>query len=203
MRTNPVMGGVLLVMAALGWCGASARADAVAKPTVDYTADSIMESGGVTMKSTVYHSGAKQRRETSMGGQRQIMILRPDRGVSLVLMPQQQMYMEMPLGAGGGPQADPAEGDWDRTEVGTETVNGVQTTKYHVTGRSPSGETSEGTMWFTTEHIMVKMEVTMHSGGRTQQVRTELTNLKVGPLDPSLFEPPAGYRAMTMPAMPQ
>jgi outer membrane lipoprotein-sorting protein len=167
------------------------------EPKVDYSADSAMEAeGGMTMKSRVYSSPGKQRIEMGGAGGT-VTIMRRDKKVMWQLMG--NMYMEMPMDRADS--RDPHDMDVQMTAVGEETVNGVRTTKHKVIATMKDGKKFGGFFWVTKDHITVKMDLLYKEGDMKMRMTNELTNLKVGKLDPKLFEIPPGYTKNDMGAM--
>ena len=150
------------------------------EPKVEYSADSTMEAeGGMTMKSRVYHAPGKQRME--MGGEGgQVTIMRKDKKVMWQLMG--DMYMEMPMNQSDS--QDPHDMDVQMTTVGEETVNGVKTTKSKVIMTKKDGSKFGGFFWTTKDGITVKMDLLSKEGDKKMRMSSEMTNLKVGKLDP-------------------
>lgn len=169
------------------------------QPKADYRADTLMATAEGQMKGEVFASGMKERREFSVGGRRHVMIVRRDKGVSWMLMPEQKMYLEQKLGKDGMPQDRFAGGRLERDALGTESVNGVDATKYRVHGETPEGDPFEGIMWMTPEEIPVRVL----TGKGDDQVRMELTGLVVGDVDAGKFEIPSGYQRFQLPAPAQ
>jgi hypothetical protein len=172
------------------------------QPQVEYSADSYMETEQLTMKSKVYHSAGKERKEQEMGGEKQVTIMRMDKQLLWTVMPSQQMYMEMSLQGKQrppGPSDDTSNYTYERTEVGPDVVAGHQTTKYKVIATNPKGEKMGGFLWVTREGIQIKMDLVALVEGSKTRMKTGLTNLKIGKQDPSLFEVPANYTKMMMP----
>jgi hypothetical protein len=116
--------------------------------------------------------------------------------------------LEFPAGRGPGAQrfasffrpsdVENACGDWQKMatarggechKVGNETVNGRSTIKY--AAKSASGDAS--TIWVDPK-IAFPVKWEGKSGGG------ELQNIQVGTQSSSLFEVPAGYKKMEMPA---
>lgn len=97
-------------------------------PCVEFSADLIRSSGGESDRSKVYLKGDLRREETFEDGELSaVTIFRPDKRVTWNLMPEDEMYMEVPLVEG----MDGAEGNIDKLEnsttveiLGEETVNG-------------------------------------------------------------------------------
>lgn len=122
-----------------------------------------------------------------------------------VLMHDQHMYMEMPLNQPNPMMAqapkvatsfdpnNPCASQLGVTckKVGTETVNGRVCDKW----QSTSDEGGATTMWMDQKlHFPIKSVSSNGSG-------MELSNVKEGKPDASLFQPPAGYRKFDMSGM--
>jgi len=171
------------------------------QPQVEYSADSYMETEQLTMKSKVYRAPGKERKEQTMGGENMVTIMRTDKQLIWTLMPG-EMYMEMSLQGGQQPQGtgdDPSTYTYERTEVGPETIDGHQTTKYKVIATNPKGEKMGGFMWVMSNGIQMKMDLIGKTGNTKSRMKTGLTNLTIGRQDPKLFEIPEGYTKMVMP----
>ena len=163
---------------------------------IEYSADEIIVSGGMTIRSKVFYAPGKFRKEQSMEGMQQITIIRQDQGLMWILMPN-RMYMEVSTADGKG-MRDGITGDFTKDTIvhsvlGEEIVNGVKVTKNKVTVKDPMGGKFEGLMWQSKNGIIVKME--------TEQMTLELKNLRQEAQDPELFEIPRGYKKMDMPGM--
>lgn len=167
-------------------------------PTVEYSGDSRMEANGMAVSMKIFQAKEKQRIEMSnpqMGGNT-VMIMRMDKKVSWNLMPEQKMYMEVSLEEAQKRSGDMRECTWDATEKGSESVNGVSAKKSHAVVKCPDSE-YEGDFWVTGEGIGVKMDVTGKTkDGEKIHMKQEMSNLKIGKQDASLFEIPAGYTSM-------
>jgi hypothetical protein len=172
---------------------ATAQGAGLPTPTVEYSADRVMETEAGTFEGKVYAAKDKERSETSMSGMTSVMILRRDKQLGYMLMPTQKMYQQMDFAKAqaqsGGQPADQVE----ITEVGTDTIEGQPTTKYKLIMKDGS---AGGFMWFTRDGIMMKMDSVVKNGRDKSRVTITLKNLKVGSQDASLFEVPAGYNAM-------
>jgi hypothetical protein len=188
-----------LLAAVLVLAGA-AQAAGPAKAKVEYSADSEMETSEVSMKGHVNVTPTRERREmVADGGDKMIMIMRPDKKLVWTLMPSEKMYMEMSIAeAVSKDKTDPSQYQIEQTVVGPETVNGVATTKSKIIMTGPKGEKMGGFMWMTKDNIMVKMDAIAIEKNQKMRFKTELTNLKIGKQDAALFEIPEGYSKMSM-----
>jgi hypothetical protein len=136
------------------------------------------------------------------GGMQIVTILREDKGVVWSIIGP-GMYMETAFGEEVQGR-DPGRGLVlpDDTEVvefeelGRETVNGVDTTRYRVLMRDDERDT-EGLYWLSDDKIPMRMQVTPQDGSY-DTVTIETTDLSIGPQADELFELPAGAQAMSM-----
>lgn len=161
-----------------------------------YSADMVITSKeGQTMTNKIYVDSGKIRTDINANGMQVSSIVRPDLKKVYSVMTAQKMVMEMPydpdkykkqMAAAAGP-----EGKFET--VGPESVEGVACTKYKVTS-------SEGKVVFYWIDVATKAPVKMASEDGSFSVLWK--NYKDGAQDAALFEPPADYKVMTMPAMP-
>lgn len=178
----------------------AAYADPLPVPTVEYSADRIIESEAGTFTGKVYSAKDKERSEIQTNGMQMVMILRKDKQLGYMLMPAQRMYQQLDFSTAqkqsGGPDTEGVE----ITKVGTESIEGHSATKYRMVLKDG---TAGGFMWITDDGIPVKMDMLSKSGKDKSRTTVTLTNLKIGAQDPQLFEVPADYKALPrMPNLP-
>lgn len=180
--------------------GGAGRAEKLMEPEVEYSADSAIETRMGVVKGKVYHARAKERQELGgeMTGVESIAIVRKDKGVVWVLMPASKTYIEQPLGE--GTSSNMPDGDYELSEIGVETLNGHKTTKSKFTCALKDGGKLEGFLWMTGEGIAMKMDAVVKD--TDARVKIELTNVKTGKQDDSLFELPAGYNKLSVINLP-
>jgi outer membrane lipoprotein-sorting protein len=165
----------------------------------EFSADLLLKQGGQTTTGKVYVKGDKTRQEIIQQGQKQITILRPDKGVTWILMPAEKRYMEMSSeeGAAYDPQSDPNIKDKAEIKLlGKETVNGYVCDKYQYIYR----DTSLGTLtqWVSKQlNVPIKTEYKSASG----YMLTEYKNIKEGNVQNSLFDVPGDYMLLSVPGM--
>jgi hypothetical protein len=151
------------------------------------------------------------RFETEEGSRGGVLLMDIAKGSSIVLMPQQHMYMEMTQGLGvqrssaffRPTDVDNACPEWQRASaeyakkplvschrVGEDTVNGRATVKYEGT----SAEGDQGSAWIDRSlRFVIKWQ------GKNGVM--ELHDIKEGPQPSSLFEIPSDYQKFDMGAM--
>ncbi|MBX3235244.1 MAG: hypothetical protein KF814_03750 [Nitrospiraceae bacterium] len=166
--------------------------------TVEYSADSVMETeGGMTVKSRLYQAPGKQRMEMG-GAEGGVTIIRKDKQVMWQLIG--DMYMEMPFDQS---KSSGLEGFdiQEQTEVGQEVINGMKTTKTKVIAVKKDGSKFGGFFWTTKEGVVVKTDMLSKEGDRKVRIALELSNVKIEKQDPALFEIPPGLTKNDMGAM--
>ena len=157
----------------------------------DFSADMVAKDKGQTMKGKAFVSGDKSRMEMQEG----VIITRLDKKVTWMLMAEQKMYVEGQI----KPGAVPVERDSTRVEkvlVGKEAVDGKPATKYKMTFSEGRGKTTVYQWFLDGNGFPVKTAALDNSWSY------EYKNIKEGTQPASLFEVPAGYKKMDMPAMP-
>jgi hypothetical protein len=168
-------------------------------PTVEYSAERVIESPAGAITGKVFSAKGKERTETNIGGMQSVLIIRQDQQVGWMLLPAQKMYQTLDFAQ--VQQMQPGAAPADKvtfTQLASETVDGFRTTKYQMVMKDG---TAEGYFWITDQGIPVKMEMTTRatnskSAPAQAAIKMTLRNLKVGRQDPALFELPAGYAAM-------
>lgn len=189
LKRMVILGSVLL--------GLSVAITASAKTTAEYSATSITETADGKIESMIYHAGDKERRESNIEGEKTTLIIRRDKHLIWMLMPEEHAYIKMKLGE------SPDKGDVSgfqikQTTVGPETIDGIKTTKSKIIAKNAKGEKFGGFWWTTKEGIVIKMDMISVEKGGKQRIKTQLINLKIGKQNPGLFEIPAGYAEMNM-----
>ncbi|HKE94413.1 MAG TPA: DUF4412 domain-containing protein [Povalibacter sp.] len=184
----------LLILFSLGLAIAlRSQAAGLPVPTVEYSADRIIESDAGTISGKVYAAKDRERTETNMGGMQSVMILRRDRQLGWMLMPMQKMYQQLDFAKAAQQSGAAPDDQVEITVVGSESVEGFAATKYKMLMKDGS---AGGFIWITQEGIPVKMDMLSKSGRDKTRITMTLKNLTIGAQDPQLFELPADYAAM-------
>jgi len=165
---------------------------------VEYSADTKMEANGMIMNGKVYHGRDKDRMEMNVGGSNTVMIIRTDKKIAWMLMPEQKTFMEMSLEESQKKNNDMTQCTVEQKAAGTETVNGIKANKSTVSLTCPDNKGYKGIMWVTKDAIMVKMDVTSTNEGEKVRVVNELSNLTLAKQPANLFEVPPGYQPMNL-----
>lgn len=172
-----------------------------ASPAAEFTADLIRITGSENVTSKVFVKGKMRREEVLEDGEvAAINIARIDKGVSWTLMPDEKMYMEMPLeGMRVGAMEDIEEIE-SRTKMkllGKETVNGFACEKRQYE------DATEGivTVWFSPK-LNYPVRINVKAFGADEEMTMDYRNIKTGTLEDSLFEVPKGFQKFGIPGMP-
>lgn len=191
--------------AALMLSGAAAHADGLpfGQPKVAYSAVTVTEVGGQAIQTRVYYAPGHQRNEVDTAVGEQIMLMDFEKKVSYMLLPMQQAYMELPMGAngmGGEMTGKNPEGTVEHETMGRETIDGQETTKYRFSVTTSEGSVN-GFAWVTDEGILMRSETettTSQGGQNPGRIVIRLKDLRIGPQDPALFELPKDFQKMQM-----
>ena len=162
----------------------------------EFSADTVLTTEGQKMTGKIFSKGEKSRMEMGSQGQRMIMISRMDKKVVWNIMPDQKMYMEMPINPKKSVPRTEIKGEIDRKQIGKETIDGHPSIKYLVTFKD-GAETMQVHQWMATD---IKFPV--KSADINNKWIQEFKNIKMGAQPDSLFEIPAGYNKMQLPAKP-
>ena len=165
----------------------------------EFSADLLLKQGGETMTGKVYIKGDKTRQEFVQQGQKQIRIIRNDKGLMWILMPAEKIYMEMSSQESGAYDPTLDQNIEDKAEMkllGKETVNGYVCDKYLYSYHDTSMGTT--TLWISKKlNYPIKTEYQSSSG----DMLVEYKNIKEGNVQNSLFDVPGDYMLLTVPGM--
>jgi len=163
-------------------------------PEVSYAADLTMQADGQTITGRVHGDRGIERREIRHPGGTEILLIDRATRTGLLLLPQEQAFVSLDFHEIEGAGMDQLQ--WTTTREGEDRVQGIRATRYRVEGRSPDGSRASGHAWVTPEGVVVRQDLLIDTQERNGRVSMTLTNLRVGPQDPSLFLPPEGWRAI-------
>jgi uncharacterized protein DUF4412 len=178
------------VLAVLCLTSPLVKAQSLFKP---FSADQVHTMGNKTTKGKVYASEKAFRIESEEKGKKSISIMRFDRDVMWVLMPEQKMYMEMPFG-GISDVAASLKG----TKVQLAALGSEQVGPYHC-DKARVQVTFEGKAYTAIEWAAKELNgFVVKTQDEKGTWSTEYQNVRLGSQDPSLFELPAGYQKLSM-----
>jgi hypothetical protein len=154
-----------------------------------FSAERTLVVDGRTYRGKVWAMPGKERHEQALYGMQPVFLLRADNKLGEIVLSGLKTVVEFEI---------PAElrlldvAELKTYPVGSETVNGIATTKYTIDKAIPEGH-AEGALWLSRDGIPMRLAGTFRNAkGKVSTIRWELSGVKTGPLPASLFEPPAG-----------
>ena len=160
----------------------------------EFSAVTVTKIGKHEQQGKLYVKGDKARMEgvTPLGPS--VSILRLDQKVMWILLPGQKTYMEMPIDKAAFDQAlKVPENQVSKKLLGVETLHGYETEKYETVVKV-GGKQVESLMW-----ISKKLEIPVRIESADKSFSQDY-DIQEGRVDDALFERPAGYRKMALPA---
>ncbi len=185
----------LAAAAALALAAAGpAQADPRKNPTVEYMADAIIKGDGqAEIPSKIWYTKDRVRLDMAQDGQEMTMIIDKTTKKVSVLMTKQKLVQQEDL-PDGDPLNPMSAGTWEVKEVAKEKIGDIETTKWSVKGKADDGRPFDGFVWTSKEDIQIRLEGESDEDGKKSKVTSELKNLKIGAVDPKLFEIPKDYK---------
>jgi hypothetical protein len=166
---------------------------AQAASALDFSADMVSTMrGGPSVTGRTFVSGDKVRMEAAGA----VTITRVDKGVTWVIVPDQDLFMEQPIDMSKVAGAtDKVPGEIERTPLGRESVDGRAADKFRV-AYEEKGRRVTVFQWIDpASGIPVKTSAADGSWS------VEYRNLSLARQPDSLFEVPARYSKMKIPTM--
>jgi hypothetical protein len=166
----------------------------------NYSADMETTSSQGSFTSKIFFKDGKMRMEGTQG-HKSINIIRPDKKVIWMLMLDSKTYMEIPFDISKqdiqSKLRDPNI-KTDKEFIANEVVDKHPAKKYHVTITTDGKKEKSGYIWEATDlsNFVVKYQ------SEDKKMTTVWKNIKTGSVTDSVFELPAGYKKMDMPAIP-
>jgi hypothetical protein len=180
---------VLLVGIAVLAGPAQAAPRMLGDPSVPFSADRTLTIGDRSFTGKLYATPGSQRHEQRIGGVDQVIILHGKDARGWLVLPTLNSYVEFWFArAATELKAD----DLLSTKLGEETIDGQRTTKYRIEHTARDGTMADGYVWLTREGIPMRLDgmYSPANGGEPTNVHMELSNVRQGPQDPSLFAVP-------------
>ena len=164
-----------------------------------YSVDVVtVEKAGTSLAMRMYVDGNKRRTEQETKNGQLVLILRGDTNVVYTIIVSHKVYRVRPLDPtllkSLNSYALATDMILSQEKAGTETVNWQFCDKYRFSsakGKTDSSGTSDGA---TSGFIWISQSTHLPVKSQTERAVTQWENLDVGPQDPSLYEPPAGFQ---------
>lgn len=187
---------LIVVLAAL-LVSAAAEAAGPLDLVVEYSADAVIGTGEQARPGKLWRTPMALRLETQENGRPQTVIVRVDRNLALLLVPEMRLAIETDLSGLSLTQA--LLGSSDRlksTSLGPDTVEGTRTTRWRVETSDPKAGWFRGFVWSTDRGVVMKIEGEGEHRNKRGYVHLLFRNVKIAPQDGGLFEPPGDYRRL-------
>jgi outer membrane lipoprotein-sorting protein len=184
---------IALLLAALFSGGCRSKGPKSSKD-VQFSARMVVEESGATTSYAVNFTRQKQRVEMQMDEHGAgAIIMRPDKGVVWVLMPAMNTFVQTEIKPENkNPLVYEPDYVLDWLRVGNETIDGHPVVKDKLTIHNKGDKEMAYYRWFATD-----LGWPIRAQALDGSWLIYYKDIKTGPQDPSLFEPPSGYRMMT------
>ena len=193
MRRTNWLNGALVALVVLAAAGPARAAD-LPGPTVDFAGVIVIRyPPAKPLSIRIAYTAQRVRREMQAFGTRFVTIVDRTKDRTVMLFPDLKRYAVRPLDPDAHDTVRQIARDAKLEKVGPDTLDGAEAVKYRIEGRSPRGRTFEGFLWLTPENIMVRMAGKTTANGKTRQISIALRDLRIGAVDPAVFEIPADY----------
>ncbi len=170
---------------------------------VEYSADSVIGSGDHPRVGHLWRTPTALRHELTENGQTETVIVRLDSKTAWMIVPSLKLALGTDLeGLAQLPGAAAVLDAADKLKpvaAGNAVIEGLRATQYRVRMDDPTAGQFDGYVWTTAQGIILKIDGAGEQNGQRGQVHLQFRNIHVGPQDVALFEPPAGYRQITVP----
>jgi hypothetical protein len=169
------------------------------KGLAQYSADMEVTQKGETKVMKLFVEQPYYRMDISEDGQDMYIIVNNKDNTTLMIMPEQKMYMEMSTAGMQSPQDDifkqieKQRSEYETKVVGKEIVNGYECDKYEIRDKGKL----ISTFWQSPKFEFPIKAIT-EDGEKTTM---ELKNIKEGEVDAKLFKVPSGFTKMQMPSL--
>jgi hypothetical protein len=160
-----------------------------------FSATMVTKVGGVDIPGKIYVKDGNMRNDIQAAGQNMTHIMRSDKNVVWVIMPQQKIYMEAPVSTEARQKMMPLteEQRAKMKKVGSETINGYACDKYQAT-MTLQGKSMQVFTWVATD-LNMPIKIVSQDGSFAMEYK----DIKPGEVAASLFELPQGYQKVKLP----
>jgi hypothetical protein len=165
---------------------------------VEYAAESTIGTGERARPGRLWRTPSALRHETVQANRVETVIVRLDRGLAWLLVPELSTAIEMEMSAFALAGALADRGAISQSVVGTETIGGSRATKYRVRGAGENAGSFDGFVWTRSDGVVLRIDGMGESLGQRGPVALSFQNVRVGKQDPALFEVPASFRRLAV-----
>lgn len=163
----------------------------------EFQADMLMDGLGQKVTGKVYVKGELMRQEMNTPMGNSISISDGENSIMYVIMPDQKMYMEMPLEQQlilkeSISIEEALKDEAELKKLGSENIEGYKCEKYEIRYKDPD-------MGVSTAWISQKLNYPLKVISKTSEGTLTMlyTNIREGSVDQSLFRVPSGYKKLS------
>jgi hypothetical protein len=162
---------------------------------VEYTATSLIGADARAMPGRLWRTHSALRHEGKRQGRSLTVIARLDRNLCWLVMADSRFTIETDLSAFDLP-LDVLNGGGDMRQIreGRERANGLDTMRIRVERNAGSGSRFTGHVWATDQGVIARLSGEGESRGRRGRTLMNFRDVRIGPLEPGLFEAPRGVQ---------
>ena len=177
------------------WPASAATSTNLLQLRVDYTATSLSGADGHTTPGRLWRTPLALRHEGRQRGLALTVVARLDRNVGWLVMAESRLAIETDLSALDLP-VDVLNGGGGMRQFreGRERVNGLDTARIRVERNTGPGSRFSGHVWATDQGVIARLAGEGESRGRRGRTLMNFRDVRIGPLDPGLFESPRGVQ---------
>jgi hypothetical protein len=162
---------------------------------VEYSATSLTGTAERAVPGRLWRRRAALRHEGRQGSRLLTAIVHFERNVGWLMMAGAPFAIETDLSALDLPlDVLTGGGGVRQTREGRERVNGLETTRVRVERSTGSGSQFAGHVWATDLGVIARLTGEGARRGQRGRVLVNFHDVKVGPLDPGMFELPRGVQ---------
>jgi hypothetical protein len=162
---------------------------------VEYTAASLIGTDERAAPGRLWRTHSALRHEGRTHGRSLTVIARLDRNLCWLVMADPRFAIETELSVLGLP-LDVLNGGGDMRQIreGRERANGLDTMRIRVERNTGSGSSFTGHVWATDQGVVARLAGEGESRGQRGRTLMNFRDVRIGSLDPGLFEAPVGVR---------
>ncbi|MBK7590223.1 MAG: hypothetical protein IPI27_02455 [Betaproteobacteria bacterium] len=187
---------VLLASTALlgpPWTALAAASASVLQLRVEYTATSLIGPDERAVRGHLWRTRTALRHDGKQQSRSLTVIARLDRNLCWLVMAEPRIAIETDLSALDLPlEVLNGDGGMRQVREGREQVNGLDTVRVRVEHRAGSGSSFTGHVWATDQGVVARIAGEGASRGRRGRTLVNFRDVRIGRLDPDLFEVPRG-----------
>ena len=159
----------------------------------DYSAVLTFTDGrGEVLVHRIAYTEKRQRLDYKAGDGTEVAIVDHVAAAVFILYPERKRFLKSALVE---PEFDFGIGraDTKREKLADENVAGLAAAKFRVEAKTAQGQAFKGFAWLTGQRIVVRLEGEVKQGRRTRRLVMAASEIKIGPVDPAVFQVPPGY----------